>query len=730
MSEGTQLVINVIAQDKGYSTTLHAVRRAVQQTSGEVQQFGRTSRSSYIEASAAIRLLQGDTTNMVRACEAMVSRSKVLSAVFKTAFPVVGILAVTSVAVQGVERVIKKIEELRNASAETTKALEDMRSSIADGARSMSEKLLAAQERVDDLTGNHLAALQAQLERINDQSLDTIIGQIKELGSVADKAFKSLATPWYLPGIGSAGASNAWSTFSTQYHLLNSTGNTKQAADLLQGTLSRALQGQSLQRQILALPEEVMTRQGLAPNYERGKLQDELKRNFSGLTVKGNDVNSQNTLVSILQGLQKNVSTANTIKGYQDKAAILGANKSIGGKDATVIAEAGLRNLHRGMLPNEYPKQYPSFAAEYGDKLARWRDSDKNPFYRGTRDIDFLRSNLGNFQKEQAQGFMAVSHKNITPDLTKIQIAQVQTDELNGRITENSAAMKIAKLQAKDYASKLQNLNFQLANNNLSPEERQTLIQRRDDVTTQQRIAQISAPGAAFSGSSGVVGVRNALDEFVQASRNAAEAMQRITTGILNQINDQILNAMTGQRTSFGKVGVGVARSIAGYGLQRAEGAALSAIGFGGGKPDGSDARPYSVRIVGGSTSSAASAVGHALSSVGKSTGGVLGFLGRFLSKGFQGYFANGGPMQADMASIVGERGPELFVPRAAGTMIPNHALSGAFGGHQVSVGYIDARQTNPAMVASAVHRGMQLAYTQAVHTVNHQRTDQARRRP
>lgn len=40
--------------------------------------------------------------------------------------------------------------------------------------------------------------------------------------------------------------------------------------------------------------------------------------------------------------------------------------------------------------------------------------------------------------------------------------------------------------------------------------------------------------------------------------------------------------------------------------------------------------------------------------------------------------FANGGNPPVGRASIVGERGPELFVPRVPGTIIPNHRLGGA----------------------------------------------------
>jgi len=45
--------------------------------------------------------------------------------------------------------------------------------------------------------------------------------------------------------------------------------------------------------------------------------------------------------------------------------------------------------------------------------------------------------------------------------------------------------------------------------------------------------------------------------------------------------------------------------------------------------------------------------------------------------------FADGGSPPVGQASLVGERGPELFVPRSAGTVIPNNQLASAMGGGQ-----------------------------------------------
>ena len=53
---------------------------------------------------------------------------------------------------------------------------------------------------------------------------------------------------------------------------------------------------------------------------------------------------------------------------------------------------------------------------------------------------------------------------------------------------------------------------------------------------------------------------------------------------------------------------------------------------------------------------------------------------------------AAGGTVSGGSAYVVGERGPELFVPRMSGTIIPNHALSNVgAGGGSVTNNYINA---------------------------------------
>ena len=59
----------------------------------------------------------------------------------------------------------------------------------------------------------------------------------------------------------------------------------------------------------------------------------------------------------------------------------------------------------------------------------------------------------------------------------------------------------------------------------------------------------------------------------------------------------------------------------------------------------------------------------------------------------FGGFFADGGRPPVGRPSIVGERGPELFVPGRSGTIVPNHELGG--GGSTSVVVNVDASGTN-----------------------------------
>jgi len=58
------------------------------------------------------------------------------------------------------------------------------------------------------------------------------------------------------------------------------------------------------------------------------------------------------------------------------------------------------------------------------------------------------------------------------------------------------------------------------------------------------------------------------------------------------------------------------------------------------------------------------------------------------------GEFADGGSPPVNRPSLVGERGPELFVPSGSGAIIPNGAMQSMGGTTNVTNNYINAIDT------------------------------------
>jgi len=77
--------------------------------------------------------------------------------------------------------------------------------------------------------------------------------------------------------------------------------------------------------------------------------------------------------------------------------------------------------------------------------------------------------------------------------------------------------------------------------------------------------------------------------------------------------------------------------------------------------------------------------------------------LGTGLGSFFKNLFrAEGGPVASGSPYIVGERGPELFVPRSSGSIVSNDNLSGmAAGGGGINITYNIASGVSRAELGS-----------------------------
>ena len=104
-------------------------------------------------------------------------------------------------------------------------------------------------------------------------------------------------------------------------------------------------------------------------------------------------------------------------------------------------------------------------------------------------------------------------------------------------------------------------------------------------------------------------------------------------------------------------------------------------------------------------------------------SGGEKKGLGGFLGSILGGLFANGGQPPVNKISVVGERGPELFVPRSAGTVIPNNQLGGESVTNNIVVN-VDASGTSvQGSDPEANQFGEQLAAAIQAEIINQKRS-------
>ena len=93
------------------------------------------------------------------------------------------------------------------------------------------------------------------------------------------------------------------------------------------------------------------------------------------------------------------------------------------------------------------------------------------------------------------------------------------------------------------------------------------------------------------------------------------------------------------------------------------------------------------------------------LSDLSKAGAGIFSEAGKLLPM-FQGFFAAGGDVVADRPSIIGEKGPEMFIPKVAGTIVPNNQIQNNGDiHHHINVDATGA--SDPGATEAAVDRAL-----------------------
>lgn len=713
--------------------------------------------------SGALRTLEGGVSNNIRAAERWLASIKGVGPALQAIYPAVGMIAVVGVIAKGVGELTEFIKKTKEAGAEFRSSFQEMQNSARLSNDELAKTNINLENQIAKLTGKHENVLAAELieARIQaDHLADSAAAAAKQMKDLLEKNGAGVLARI----MGSGPTGEVFGNINNFQNLVKDANqraadarnhDDKAGADKADADYKQAIaNGRAYYEQQIKLrsgyvkyaqtangPALVATDKNDPDATTYGKSQGDQTRNLDALHAALNLNYSQSDRIDLdKQNLtdSKKLKTVEDAKNVADKAA---------------AAQRKADEDHLRALQEQFELQKSAMAMQTWESKNNFEQRQRlaqSSFYLGhlsdfktsaTRKeaFDLGQKPLDEFNTTDTEGRAALqkmlagqgSSESIFAGLgtdkdtqarlkaqqesasaqaelaNRLRETAVSQELQNGTISKYDAAVQMAALHTEAYQLQLEKLQAearQIANDpTLNEEQRRTkfigLGAQVNDLG-QQKDAQRGVDQQTVSASTGLGGWKQSLDQFVQQSRDTASQVRDIWSNALSSVNDEIVKIIStrhnyGVGREFGNIGAGMFRSVAGAGLNKAEGAVMGALGFGG-KPDGSSSKPFHVIMAG--AAGAASAAGSAIA---KSAGGFLGKVGSF----FTGLgFADGGQPPVGMASLVGERGPELFVPHTAGTVVP----AGGFGGvtHNITIP-VDARgATDPAAVEAAGFRG------------------------
>ena len=253
-------------------------------------------------------------------------------------------------------------------------------------------------------------------------------------------------------------------------------------------------------------------------------------------------------------------------------------------------------------------------------------------------EVDYTKT-INDLEKEKTDKLKSQNELN----QQKMQPLQDELEIMQARLAGNEAEV-ILKQQLR---------NIMLGTSGLDEQEVTNTLKKIDALKQQLTAAQELKALYSDIGMS----IKSSVIDGIQGAIDGTKRLQDVATDLLNKIADKLLDVAT-NLALFG--------SISGTG----SGGGLLGSFFGGG---GSPAAAVGGSIVGGNAFSGAASSSIFSAGTGTAFGG-MSIAG----------FAAGGTPPVGKPSLVGEKGPELFVPSSSGIIVPNHKLGG--GGDNINV--------------------------------------------
>jgi hypothetical protein len=285
------LTVDLVANTAQFSGDLGKAAQDAEKFGDSATEAGGKIDYSMTEARHGVMLLGEEFgVHLPRGITSFIASLGPVGAAMEAAFPFLAIAL-------GATLLIEHLTKLHESAEKLTESQEHF-GITADGVfNNLDDKLLEAGIKADELSGNHLAALNKQLSIIDHTSLKELMQTFDIFGKEADAVFAQLKTHFYEFGDGSAGAKASLERFKAEYDALLAKGDDKGASALLDAKVQR-------EQKILDLQKQAKDNQGNATTGKTGDYQRyeeaiiQLRQLGVGITDK--EVAAQQTLVRAL----------------------------------------------------------------------------------------------------------------------------------------------------------------------------------------------------------------------------------------------------------------------------------------------------------------------------------------------------------------------------------------------------------------------------------------------
>jgi hypothetical protein len=696
--------LNVVLaiNDAQYSQAIERARKGIKNLQRDMESSGHATVSSMQASSAAIRTLEGNLQNNIRATERFISMIPGVGAALQAAFPVIGAIAFLGVIkkvgdefVETVNKAKNAGDTIRNAFSQSTLSTQEQNAAL----ELTNEKL---QDQIDKIKG--VSGQNALKEQLIESRIEAL-----KLASALDSDAAKMQALIKENGVGITGQISAGLLGNRVANTNSTTGNLDRDAaenqshayDISQAELTKnpATIASAVKSATDALQRQIN-------GYEKA-LSD-----FNKLSV-GVNAHKYDANKAFLQGaIQQNQGQLTALQDRQQNSSLTGAlGTAEDNQAAKQAADKALaeRLKFRDKMVETYRKEeaddasHVSEMSKIGDEwAAKEAESDNKVLAERRRvaaELEKFQDDLANIQRHGADS-----------------LAQQSIDFARnaGTLSAHNAALQTAALHTREYAQALADLQAQQrAADGVGDTSESQRVGRQIGELNANRGLQVGADQNAVANS-------GQFSDLVKTFNDFPTNLANVLKTTLNSFNDDILSGKGFKQTAQDALkGIGKA------GLQKAEG---RLFGIKTGKTGSNAGNPMFVKDVDKSKLGLKGGSGSALGGILGALGGKLGKLGS-IAGSILG-FADGGNIDPSMGPIiVGEEGPEVVTPKKSGTVVPNKKAFGGGGGDTHY--HVDARHSqDPAATARMVYAAAVAAHSSSVRDSAEMQKQHKRRTP